>query len=205
MFAINKRYSNNWQLQTSLTWSKAEGLNNTAHILGQQAMLWYTGYYGRDPNDLINARGLRNQDRTWVFKLSTSYSFPWGILASVNYVYQTGRPIPTFVRIYLDQGTREILAAPRGEELPAGMEGKKRFDPWQMLDFRLQKSFDIYKTVKLFVMFDAFNVLNQSTITDYPYNFWYSHAGYNYWSSNYLVPDSIFFPRRVQLGVRLQF
>lgn len=205
MFAINKRYSDNWQLQTSLMWSKAEGLNNTAHTLGQQAMLWYTGYYGRDPNDLINARGLRNQDRTWVFKLSTSYSFPWGILASVNYIYQTGRAIPTFVRIYPDQGTREILAAPRGEELPTGMEGKKRFDPWQMLDFRLQKSFDIYKTAKLFVLFDAFNVLNQSTITDYPYNFWYSHAGYNYWSSNYLVPDSIFFPRRVQLGVRLQF
>lgn len=205
MFTLNKRYSDNWLLQASLTWSRSEGLNNTAHIMGQQGMIWYTGYYGRDPNDLINARGLRNQDRTWVFKLSASYSFPWGIIASMNYLYQTGRPIPTFVRVYPDQGTREILAAPRGEDLPTGMKGKSRFDPWQMLDFRLQKTFNIYSSVKLHVIFDAFNVLNKDTITGYPYSFWYSHSGFDYWSSNYLVPDSIFFPRRLQFGVRLQF
>jgi outer membrane receptor protein involved in Fe transport len=205
IFSINKRYSDNWQLQASLTWSRSEGLNNTAHVMSQQAMLWYTGYYGRDPNDLINARGLRNQDRTWVFKLSASYSFPWGILASVNYVYQTGMPIPTFVRVYPDQGEREILAVPRGEDLPSGMEGKKRFDPWQMLDFRLQKTFDVYEFLKLHIMFDVFNVLNQNTITSYPYNFWYSHSGFDYWSSNYLVPDFIFYPRRIQLGLRLSY
>jgi outer membrane receptor protein involved in Fe transport len=205
IFTINKRYSDNWQLQASLTWSRSEGLNNTAHVMAQQAMLWYTGYYGRDPNDLTNARGLRNQDRTWVFKLSASYSFPWGILASVNYIYQTGRPIPTFVRVYPDQGEREILAVPRGEDLPSGMEGKKRFDPWQMLDFRLSKTFNVYESLKLQVMFDAFNVFNSNTITSYPYNFWYSHSGFDYWSSNYLVPDEIFFPRRVQFGFRLSF
>ncbi len=207
ILTLNKRYSDNWQLQASLMWSKAEGLNCTAHHLGQQAMLWYTGYYGRDPNDLINARGLRNQDRTWVFKLSVSYSFPWGILASMNYIYQTGQPIPTFVRIEgLEQGEREILAAPRGEDLPAGMEGKKRFDPWQMLDFRLQKTFDVYESLKFHVMFDMFNVLNSNTITSYPSDYlWYHHSGYDYWSSTYLVPDEIFFPRRVQLGLRLSF
>lgn len=205
MFTLNKRYSNNWQLQASLVWSRAEGLNNTSHVLSQQAMLWYTGYYGRDPNDLINARGLRNQDRTWVFKLSASYSFPWGILASMNYLYQTGRPIPTFVRVDLNQGTREILAAPRGEDLPAGMKGKKRLDSWNMLDFRLQKTFNIYKSAKFYVIFDVFNVLNNNTALGYPSNFWYSHSGYDSWSSNYQVPDSIFYPRRVQIGARLQF
>jgi len=207
IFTLNKRYSDNWQLQASLMWSRAEGLNNTAHHLGQQAMLWYTGYYGRDPNDLINARSLRNQDRTWVFKLSASYSFPWGILASMNYIIQTGRPIPTFVRIEgLEQGDREILAAPRGEDLPAGMDGKKRFDPWQMLDIRLQKTFDIYQSLKFHVLFDVFNVLNSNTITSYPSDYlWYHHSGYDYWSSTYLVPDEIFFPRRVQFGLRLTF
>ena len=205
LFTVNKRFSNNWQLQSSLMWSKAEGLNNTAHVMGQQAMLWYTGYYGRDPNDLTNARGYRNQDRTWVFKLSASYSFPWGILASVNYIYQTGRPIPTFVRVYPDQGETTILAAPRGEELPGGMQGKTRFDAWQILDFRLQKSFTLYKSLQLHLMLDVFNLLNAEMMTSYPANFWYSHSGYDYWSSNYLVPDEIFFPRRMQLGVRLSF
>ncbi|MDH4220203.1 MAG: hypothetical protein OEW23_15705, partial [Candidatus Aminicenantes bacterium] len=153
-----------------------------------------------------NARGLRNQDRTWVFKFSASYSFPWGILASVNYIYQTGRPIPIFVRVYPDQGEREILAVPRGEDLPGGMEGKKRFDPWQMLDFRLQKTFDVYESVKFHMMFDVFNALNSNTITSYPASYqWYHHSGYDYWSSTYLVPDEIFFPRRVQFGLRLSF
>lgn len=195
IFTLTKRYSNNWQLSASLTWSKAEGLNSTAHKMAQQAMIWYTQYYGRDPNDLINARSIRNQDRTWVFKLSASYSFPWGILASVNYIYQTGRPIPTFVRVYPDQGMRKILAEPRG---------KQRFDSWNMLDFRLQKTLSIYKTLKLHALFDVFNLFNSNTVMAYEEQF-YEIPGYYKWSEAYQVPQSIFFPRRVQVGLRLEF
>jgi hypothetical protein len=195
IFSLIKRYSNRWQLSASLTWSRMEGLTNTAHSLSQQAMIWYTEYYGQDPNDLINARGYLSNDRTWIFKLSSSFSFPWGILASVNYLYQTGRPIPTFVRVYPDQGVRTILAEPRGKE---------RFPAWSILDFRLQKTFDIYKTVKLSAMVDVFNAFNSNTVIGYPSSY-PRNPGYDLWSEAFHQPDEIFFPRRAQIGLRLEF
>jgi hypothetical protein len=195
ILSLTKRYSNQWQLSASLTWSRMEGLTNTAHSLSQQAMIWYTEYYGQDPNDLINARGYLSHDRTWIFKLSSSYSFPWGILASVNYLYQTGRPIPTFVRVYPDQGVRTILAEPRGKE---------RFPGWSVLDFRLQKTFDIYKTVKLSAMVDVFNAFNSNTVIGYPSSY-PRNPGYDLWSEAFHQPDEIFFPRRAQIGLRLEF
>jgi hypothetical protein len=195
MFSLTKRYAKNWLLSASVTWSRMKGLTNTAHSLSQQAMIWYTKYYGQDPNDLINARGYLSNDRTWVVKVSASYSFPWGILASVNYLYQTGKPIPTFVRVYPDQGERTILAEPRGRE---------RFPGWSVLDLRLQKTFHIYKTAHLSAMIDVFNVFNSNTVigyfSDYPKN-----PGYYVWSDAYHKPDEIFFPRRGQIGLRLEF
>jgi outer membrane receptor protein involved in Fe transport len=195
IFTLIKRYSKNWLLNASLTWSRMEGLTNTAHSLSQQAMIWYTKYYGQDPNDLINARGYLTHDRTWVAKISASYSFPWGILASANYLYQTGRPIPTFVSVKLDQGERIILAEPRGRD---------RFPAWKVLDLRLQKTFNIHKTVRLSAMVDVFNLFNSNTVisyfSDYPKN-----PGYSVWSDAFHKPDEIFFPRRGQIGLRLEF
>jgi hypothetical protein len=177
-----------------------KGLTNTAHSLSQQAMIWYTKYYGQNPNDLINARGYLSNDRTWVVKISASYNFPWGILASVNYLYQTGKPIPTFVRVYPDVGGEikesVILAEPRGKE---------RFPAWSVLDFRLQKTFRIYKTVQLSAMIDVFNVFNSNTVIGYPSDY-PQNPGYSVWSLDaYHKPDEIFFPRRGQIGLRLEF
>jgi hypothetical protein len=107
----------------------------------------------------------------------------------LNYVYQTGKPIPTYVRIYPDQGVREILASPRSDD--------NRLKPWSMLDLRLQKTLGLYKTMKFMLTFDIFNVFNSNTVTD--------NASYNRWAENYNAPLSIFFPRRTQLGLRINF
>jgi len=197
IFSLTKRYSDNWQLSASLTWSRMEGLNNSAHVMNQQAMIWYTQYYGQDPNDLINARSYLNHDRTWSLKVSASISFPWDIVAAVNYLYQTGRPIPSFVRVYPDQGERTILADPRGEE---------RFPAWSLLDFRIQKTFTIYKSVRFSAMVDIFNVLNSNTVIGYrASNPPTIHPGYDLWSDAYRKADEIFFPRRAQIGLRVEF
>jgi hypothetical protein len=146
------------------------------------------GTFGKDPNDYINADGPLNHDRTWIFKLQASYSFPWGILASVNYLYQTGVPIPSYARIYPDQGLRQILAEPRGPD---------RYKPWNLLDFRLQKTLNIYKSLRLDAMIDVFNLLNSATETDY--------RSHNLWSGVYNEPSFIFYPRRIQIGLKLRF
>jgi hypothetical protein len=177
-------------LNASLIYSKSEGLNMIGHNTGasQQAMIWYNDGFGSDPNDLINAYGLMQSDRPWILKVQGSYTFPWDILASLNYIYQTGRPIPSFTGFYLDQGWRSVLAEPRGDD---------RFPNWSMLDLRLQKTFNIGDIVKFHAIFDVFNVFNSDTVTYY--------AGYSIWSSLYRQPEWIFYPRRLQIGVKLEF
>lgn len=187
MFTLAKRYSDNWQLYTSLTWSKAEGINIMSHTTSSWALAT-SGKFGKDPNDYTNADGPLNHDRTWIFKLQTSYSFPWGILASMNYVYQSGVPIPTFVRVYPDQGLRKILAEPRGPD---------RYKPWNLVDFRLQKTFIIYKSLSLDAMIDVFNLFNSATVTNY--------RSKNLWALSYQDPSFMFYPRRIQIGLKLRY
>jgi hypothetical protein len=188
IFSLSKRYANNWQFYGSATWSKAEGLDVTAHSTHSWALLLNTGGFGKDPNDLTNSSGLLNHDRTWIFKIQASYSFPWGIVASVNYLYQTGVPIPTFVRVYPEQGVQKILAEPKGPD---------RLKPWSLLDLRLQKTFDLYKSLRLDAMVDVFNLFNSATIT--------ADRSYDGWMQTYNEPSEIFYPRRLQVGLRLKF
>jgi hypothetical protein len=194
IFSFAKRYSNNWQLYGSLTWSKAEGINIVSRIASGSYSSWAlatAGNFGKDPNDYINADGPLNHDRTWIFKLQASYSFPWGILASMNYLYQTGTPVSNFVRIYPDQNPewgRPILAEPRGTD---------RYESWSMLDFRLQKTFNIYQSLKLDAVIDVFNLFNSATVTEY--------RSYDLWALSYKEPNFIFYPRRIQVGLKLTF
>ncbi len=191
---INKRYANNWLMNASVTWSKAEGLNLSSKSTGSygmsQSLVWYTGQAGADPNDLINAKGPLNLDKRWLIKLSLGYTLPFDILLSTNYLFQSGRPTLKFVRIPdLNQpGTVSIQSEPKGEE---------RFEGQHLLNLRLEKSFNIYKTARISVIGDVFNLLNDDTVTR-----WRSS---NVWSGSYQVPMWIPYPRRVQLGVKFQF
>ena len=154
----------------------------------QQAIIWYGDYLGRDPNDYINAYGRMPSDRPWIFKVQAGYKLPWDIMTSFNWIYQTGRPYLTITRFRLNQGFRKVITEPRG---------KHRFPTWSIVDFRLQKTFNITETVKFQAMFDVWNVFNANTDIGY--------ASYDMWKSNYLETNGIFFPRRLQIGFRLQF
>ncbi len=189
-----KRYSHRWLLNASFTLSKAEGLNLAARSTGgysaSQSLVWYTGKTGTDPNDLINAKGPLNLDRRWSLKVSGGYNFPLDILASFNLIYQQGRPRISFVRVYnLNQRPYiTIISEPKGTE---------RFENMLMVDARVQKSFRIYKNLRLHLFADIFNVFNDDTFTAYRSN--------NMWSTAYDVPAYMPLPRRVQLGAKIDF
>lgn len=192
VLSLNKRFSNKWLLNSSLTWSKSDGLTTISPSMGtrQLGIIAETSYHtGKDPNDWTNARGLMQFDRTWVFKLQFGYTLPWDILVSANYQYMTGRPYTTRVQVYPDQGRRRILAEPRN--------GQHRFDPLSMLDIRIQKAFPVYRALRLSAILDVFNVFNANTVTNY--------ESFDQWSEIYLNPSSIPMPLRLQLGLKLEF
>jgi len=191
MLTLKKRYSNNWLLNASLVYSKSWGLNTMSRATGgrQENVIYKGGDFGEDPNDYINAYGRMPADRPWILKVQVGYTFPWDIMASFNWIYQTGRAYVSFTGFRLNQGFRKVLAEPRGDN---------RFPAWSMMDFRLEKTFHIGDTVRFQAIFDLFNVLNANTATRY--------SSHDMWkTSRYLVPRTIFWPRRLQIGFKLQF
>jgi len=191
---LNKRYSNKWLFNASVTLSRSEGYSNISAGAGtgwQVSIMSSSGNYsrGKDPNDWLNGRGLMQHDRTWVLKTQFGYTFPFDILASVNFQYMTGRPYMWRVRVYPDQGRRRILAEPRSSE--------HRFDSLNMLDFRVQKTFLFGDRLRLSAIIDVYNLLNTDTVTRF--------ASYDLWSSAFLQPRSIPFPRRAQVSIKLEF
>jgi hypothetical protein len=206
ILALNKKFSDRWMMQTSLTWSKSKGLNLSSSSTGVQGQSQSSvgGGQGADPNNLINAEGYLNLDRRWLFKFSFGYNFPWDILISTNFNYQTGKPRITIVRIPdLNQnpfypGTR-IIAEEKGVDviLSEGTTIPGRYDDHYMWDIRLQKTFWIYKSWRIHAFLDFFNVLN----TDVFLHYW----SYNAYDANFNIPRWMNSPRRIQVGLKLQF
>jgi Carboxypeptidase regulatory-like domain/TonB dependent receptor-like, beta-barrel/TonB-dependent Receptor Plug Domain len=194
ILTLDKRYSHRWMMNASVTWSKADGLNMSSRSSGgygmSQTLTWYTGNFGEDPNQLINANGPLNLDKRWLIKLSLGYNLPLDILVSLNYLYQSGRPTLKNVRI-------PDLNQPFVVSIQAEPKGIERFDDQHLLNLRVEKAFNLYKTAKLRFMVDIFNLLNDATVTN-----WRSS---DVWKSTYKEPSVIPYPRRAQVGVKFEF
>ena len=189
ILSFDKRYSRNWMMSASITWSHSQGLTLNAHQTRQDQLAEYASGFGVDPNQLINAEGDLQHDKRWVAKLTGGYNFPWDIFFGVYFTYQAGRPRPTFVRISdLEQGRTTILAEPRGDV---------RYPAFYTLSLRVQKQFALAKSLRLKVMLDVFNSTNDDTFRS-----WYSNnRWYDTFNQKWGLPD----PRSVQLGLKLEF
>ena len=194
IFTLDKRYANRWMMNASVTWSKADGLNMSSRSSGgygmSQTLTWYTGNFGSDPNDLVNAKGVLNLDKRWLIKLSLGYNLPLDIFVSFNYLYQSGRPTLKNVRIPdLNQAfVVRVQAEPKGRE---------RFDDQHLLSLRVEKAFTLHKTAKLRFIVDIFNLLNSATVTR-----WRSS---DVWRPTYQEVSAIPYPRRAQVGIKFEF
>lgn len=189
ILSFEKKYSQNWMMSASLTWSHSTGLTMDAHSTWEDQIAEYTAGFGVDPNDLINAKGDLQIDKRWVVKITGGYKLPWDIFLSTYFTYQTGRPRPTFVRILgLAQGRTTILAEPRGDV---------RYPSLYTLSLRFQKTFALYKSWKLRIMLDLFNATNDNKARTWRSN--------NRWLDSFYVPWSLPNPRSLQLGFKLEF
>jgi len=137
IIAFRKRFSNNWQVNGSLTLAKAR--------------FFPVGY--DDPNDNINRWGVAGYyDREYQFKISGTYVFPSGIMFSAYFSHEQGRPFNRTIRVEnLDQGGRNIAA-----EEPGSM----RYPAQTFLDLRVEKEFKLWKKTRLKLLIDVWNLLN---------------------------------------------
>jgi hypothetical protein len=197
VFELNKRFSSQWQAQSSYTWqeSKAYGGGQVTGSTQQDfSSLSATGGYGRDPNDLINAYGPTATNSTHSVKLSTAYVAPWGINIGGRYSYEAGRPYGRLIIVRgmgAGQGDVTILAEPRGAyRLPAVNDFQLRID----------KDIEMGQNRKLRLSMDIFNIFNSDTVLTLRNNSSQVSA-----ATPWQQTLSVVRPRTFQLGVRYQF
>lgn len=195
---VTKRMTN-WQVIGSLTISKTMGFHAGSGLPpgdDQDSSFFPSANaaFGQDANDYINADGLLNGDRTYIFKLQGSYALPWDMLLSGNFTAMTGTPYARQIEVldFLNQGSRTIFAEER--------DGSRRTPTVTLLDLRLEKVFVLDQRWSLSVTADLFNVFNNDAF--YAVESTVSGPGREdvFGAGSVFVP-----PRRLMLGGRIRF
>jgi len=189
--SARKRMSKNWTANVSYAWNDAP-----VHYDSTAAY--------EDPTnvDLLNhgqfaeestSSGLGNVfvNASWIFRASGVYTTPfWGINVSGFYNARSGYP---FIQAI------QTPSRPNGAGITSvylDTLGDLRLPKFQTLDFRVDKSFTLYKRVKVVPAMDIFNLLNGSTSL--------SIRGTQN-ASNANTISSILAPRVIRFGFRATF
>jgi hypothetical protein len=195
-FVFNKRFSNRWQLLASYIYSKATGTidNGMADDIGYGSR---RDMNTNDPNFWINDQGNLTYDPTHQIKIQGTYILPFGIGLNVFYHGITGTAWTTEFRTpLLNQGRVTFLAEQRGAN---------HYKMANLLDMRVEKTFNLATRYRLQLLFDVFNLFNVNTITS-----WGTRIGYDWTPGDfpsgsgheiYTIPN----PRQARVGIRLIF
>lgn len=194
---FEKRYSQGWLMRASVVYADLKG--NVAAADG------YVPEFS-DLNGLTNADGRLRGSSKWEGKLNVAVDLPFNLQLAGFYRYLSGEYWTPYVRVrgLYENGIQNVFLTERGsEQLPNR----------SMLDLRLSWDAPLGSDLKLGVFLDAFNVLNEDTVTDvstrwgeYRYNYRDHPAGSSWRStSSYSTATAIERPRELRLGVRLSF
>ena len=185
--SLTKRKVGRWGLNMSLGWSKSEG-RTSRHRDQRQAEPIFGGLEGADPNLHINAEGLLQADRTWVFAAQGQVDLPWKLRGTGVLKVQDGRPYALFQRVQLAQGRVDVGLTPR--------EDGRRMPGNKLLDLGIGRSFSLGNDVSLGIDLQVLNALNDD--------------GWDYWQGTAfrdgnLVPTIYQYPRRLMLRLSFDF
>jgi hypothetical protein len=195
--AAEKRRSNGWQAFGSYTWSKAYGLlpSSGATAAGIQTSTVgppQPSTFGRDPNDLTNARGRLPNDRPHVARLMGSVDVPGtGFVLAANLQQFSGKPWTAAAQIALPQGAQRVLLEPRGS---------RRLSSQTLLDLRLSRAITLGRLGRIDLLLDVLNVLNDTAEESLATETLMTETAF---SPTFGQPVSFVDPRRAMLGVRL--
>jgi hypothetical protein len=197
---FDKRYSHRWQLHASYVFGKAWGNNDNtwAEFAEGRNSSGGASILFSNPNYAINADGRLGIDPTHQLKIMGSWLIP-RIDVSIGFYYsfRTGNPYSPSILLPEDIDPDDtswgdeiyILAEPRGS---------RRFPDRHTLDFRVEKLFNIGK-VKLGVVLDMFNALNDDTRTDF-------QTEMDPWTEyEFGTAFGVRRPRTFRAGVRIEF
>ena len=189
--AVETRWSGGWQAFGSYTFSKVSGLQPSSGTTaaGPQASTVAAPSmpFGRDPNDLTNARGLLPNDRPHVFRVMGTGGVPrTGIVIAANLQHFSGKPWAATAQIGLPQGDQRVLLEPRGS---------RRLPSQSLLDVRVSRSFRFGGRGRVELLVDVLNALNDTAEEGL--------ATDNLYSRNFGQRTFFMDPRRAMVGVRL--
>jgi hypothetical protein len=193
VFGVEKRLSGRWQASGSYTYSRTNGLQVTSNGAAdaQQSSTIASptfGIFGQDPNDLTNAAGRLPNDRPHIFRASAIVHLPWSVLVATNLQHFSGKPWAATTQVALPQGDQRIMLEPRGS---------RRLPSQTPLDLRVSKTLSFGQAAGLTLNLDVLNLLNdtaeEALVSD------------NFFNATFGKISQVMDPRRVMLGLRLNF
>jgi TonB dependent receptor-like, beta-barrel/Carboxypeptidase regulatory-like domain len=189
---VEKRRSHGWQAFGSYTFSRAAGLQASSGTTAGAAQISTIApggntTFGRDPNDLTNARGLLANDRPHMFRIMGSVDVPrTGVMIAADFQDFSGKPWAASAQIALPQGDQRILLEPRGS---------RRLSSQSLLDIRLSRAISVGRVGRIDLIVDILNALDdkaeESIATD------------NLFSPNFGQPVAFVDPRRAMVSARV--
>jgi hypothetical protein len=200
VMVAEKRVSHGWQAFGSYTLSRTYGLQPVSGMNAAASAQVSTVapppapqglLFGRDPNDLMNARGRLPNDRPHVVRVMGSLDVPrTGLVLAANYQFFSGKPWAASTLVALPQtggqATQRVLLEP---------PGSRRLSSQSLLDIRLSRAVPLRGAGHIEFLLDVLNVLNDTAgdglVSD------------NLFSSTFSQPSVFMDPRRAMLSVRL--
>jgi hypothetical protein len=199
VLVVERRRSHGWQAFGSFTLSRTSGLLPSSGTTAGGAQVSTIApppvpqgvIFGRDPNDLSNARGRLPGDRPHAFRAMGSVEVPrTGVVVAANMQYFSGKPWAANALVPLpqtnNQATQRVQLEPRGS---------RRLSSQALLDMRISKTFSFGGLRRIELLVDVLNVLNDAAEEGL--------VSENLFSPNFGLPNTFVDPRRVMVGLRV--
>jgi hypothetical protein len=202
---FQKRLSNRWMINGSFSiqsqknhWGATYPLNETNRWAEDGQLFAYT---------LGAASGKQSMPvfSKWMFKMQGLYQLPYDFNVSFTFNAREGHPLETLLGLQDYDAPNSYSTGATIWRVPVD---ENRLPTFWNLNLRLEKILRIGDAGRIYLMVDAFNVLNQNILNrqrdDNPGTL-YLHSGAFSVNSRSAEPNEVLNPRIFRFGVRFQF
>jgi len=188
-----KRFSNNWDLMASYSYSQAEGLS-PRHFTGNewsgQGSVFYANRQDADPNAFINADKTLAGDRRHILRLVGNWMLPYQFKISSVVNIQSGQVYDRQQDVRLpNRGTTSIVTSPSSDS--------QRLPTQYLWDLGVGKHFNLGRGTDFSIDLQILNLLNDDSVE------WWEDL--NYPIGEQPRAGGWVLPRRAQLRFRVSF